>query len=424
MNLEKSLAALQKLATTAAAWMILAAAAIGQTSASFKVLHAFGGPGDGVAPYSGVIFDRYGNLYGETLSGGNTSCPYGCGLVYQLTPEKGVGWVETILYQFTGGNDGYEPNGGLAMDAAGNLYGVAQSGGAYNTGTAFELSPDNGSWREATLYNFCSLPHCADGGVPFHGPILDPQGNLYGTAGDVAYELSLSPSGWTETVLYAFCSQPNCTDGSDPQGLIRDTAGNLYGAAQSGGSADGGVIFTLRPKPGGGWTYHVLYDFTTDGAPDAIDLHDGALYGNTVGCEVSECGTIFDLTASGRKIQANLLYTFTNSANGATPQGNLAFDSAGNLYGATGDGGSGCGVGCGVVFELTPGTGGTWQYQLIHDFDGYDGQLPQYGVIEHGGHLFGTTLGGGAPYYVGVVFEITPQQGPRGWPNLPSPQTR
>lgn len=138
------------------------------------------------------------------------------------------------------------------------------------------------------------------------------------------------------------------------------------------------------------------------------------------------CGTVFDLAANpaGGAPVETVLYRFGPSAQGVFPQGAVVVDRAGNLYGATSSGGSGCGVGCGVVFELTPGTGGTWQYQLIHDFDGYDGQLPQYGVIEHGGHLFGTTLGGGAPYYVGVVFEITPQQGPRGWPNLPSPQTR
>jgi uncharacterized repeat protein (TIGR03803 family) len=122
---------------------------------------------------------------------------------------------------------------------------------------------------------------------------------------------------------------------------------------------------------------------------------------------VSSCGTVFDLAESNRKIRPGLLYTFTNPTDGAAPQGNLAFDSSGNMYGATGQGGSGCGVGCGVVFELTPGNG-TWQYQSLHDFNGSDGQLPQYGVIEHNGHLFGTTLGGGAPYYGGVVFEITP----------------
>jgi len=267
MNLEKSLAALQKLATTAAAWMILAAAAIGQASASFRVLHAFGGPGDGVAPYSGVIFDKHGNLYGETLSGGNPSCTDGCGLVYELSPQKGVGWIETILYEFTGGSDGDEPNGGLAMDASGNLYGVTRFGGTNDRGIAFELSPSDSGWSETVLYDFCSPPSCSDGSEPLFAPVLDGAGNLYGTAGEVVYELSPGSSGWTETVLYTFCSQPGCTDGDSPWGLVRDSAGNLYGPADAGGSSGNGVIFVLRPKSGGGqWRYEVLYNFQGGGA--------------------------------------------------------------------------------------------------------------------------------------------------------------
>jgi hypothetical protein len=291
------------------------------------------------------------------------------------------------------------------MDGGGNLYGVTTFGGANGSGTSFELTRGADGWTEAILHSFCSPPDCSDGYAPGFAPLLDSKGDLYGTAGDTAYELSPGPSGWMETVLYTFCSQPNCADGSDPHTLIRDSAGNFYGPAESGGGADGGVIFTLRSKPSGGWVYHILYEFTHDGAPDAIALHNGALYGNTVGCEVGQCGTIFQIAASGGRIQRNTLYVFANSDDGATPEGNLAFDNAGNMYGAAGFGGAICG--CGVVFELTPGAGGTWQYQLIHDFDDQDGALPQYGVVYHAGRLFGTTLGGGQ-YGVGVVFEITP----------------
>jgi len=92
-----------------------------QTNEPFKVLYSFGAPNDGIGPSSGVIFDKQGNAYGETLGGGNPSCAYGCGLVYELSPRKGGDWVETILYTFKGSPDGYEPNGGLAIDAAGNL---------------------------------------------------------------------------------------------------------------------------------------------------------------------------------------------------------------------------------------------------------------------------------------------------------------
>jgi uncharacterized repeat protein (TIGR03803 family) len=389
---------------------LLARTALAQ-NAPLKVLHSFGSSGegsfgttmDGIGPSSGVIFDKRGNAYGETLGGGANNT----GTVYELTPQKDGSWTETLPYIFgrsASGNPVY-PNGGLAIDTEGNLYGVTRSGGTNNSGTAFELTPGASGWTETTLHSFCSLPNCADGWEPLTAPILDSGGNLYGSAGQVIYELSPIVSGWTETTLYTFCTNPACPTGADPHALIRDAAGNLYGPAESGGVGDGGVIFRLKPEQDGGWTYSALYDFTSDGAPDAIDLHNGALYGNTVGCEASQCGTIFQVTASGGKIQRNLLYVFTNSNEGAISEGNLAFDSAGNMYGATDYGGEICG--CGVVFELAPGTGDAWQYQLIQDLDGQDGIMPQYGVIYHDGHLFGTTLGGGQ-FGVGVVFEITP----------------
>jgi len=414
MSQKKLQVALRGIALAATLYLAVPAVAVAQDAYAFKILHAFGAAGDGIGPYSGVIFDKQGNLYGETLTGGNTSCSYGCGTVYELSPQKDGSWTETILYSFTGAGDGYEPNGGLAMDASGHLYGVTRNGGANNRGTVFELAPGSRGWTETVLYGFCSLPSCADGADPFCGPVLDPAGNLYGTTSGhqgVTYELSPGPSGWTETVLYTLCSQPNCSDGDFPEGLVRDAAGNLYGPAEEGGNTGAGVVFSLRQQPGGGWTYVKLHDFAGNklgDGPTAVTLHEGALYGNTVGCGVTSCGTIYDLTASGRKIQANLLYVFTNTTEGATPDGNLAFDRAGNMFGATGDGGTGCGGGCGVVFEMTPGSGGTWQYQVLHDFDGQDGELPGYGVTTDGrGHLYGTTLGGGAPYYGGVVFEIS-----------------
>jgi len=332
-----------------------------------------------------------------------------------LSPQKGGAWKETILYEFSGGSDGDEPNGGLAIDGAGNLYGVTRFGGANNSGTAFELSQGPSGWTETLLYSFCSLPSCADGGDPLFAPLLDPSGNLYGTDGGypgVAYELSPGLSSWTENVLYTFCSQPNCADGTDPEALVRDSAGNLYGPTESGGSdgyANGaGVVFSLRREPDGGWSYLKLHDFAGNrlGAGSlAITLHGSGLFGDTAGCGTSYCGTLFDLTVIDRKMQANRLYAFANNAEGLSPAGSLAFDSAGNMYGGTSLGGAICG--CGVVFEMTPESGGTWQYQIIHDFDDQDGAAPQYGVVYHGGHLFGTTLGG-RRFIKKIIFDITP----------------
>ena len=101
------------------------------------VLYSFTGGTDGQGPFAGVIFDTIGNLYGTTTSGGE----YGDGTVFTLTPNSGGGWTETVIYNFTGGNDGYEVVGGVTFDGAGNLYGTATQGGASGNGDVYELSP-------------------------------------------------------------------------------------------------------------------------------------------------------------------------------------------------------------------------------------------------------------------------------------------
>ncbi len=120
------------------------------------VLHTFTGPPDGAVSYAALIRDSAGNLYGTTSSGGiATGCDlFGCGIVFELSPS-GSGWTENILYSFTGGADGSDPNGPVTMDAHGNLYGAAFAGGDLNSnnpgctdngtpdgcGTVFKLTP-------------------------------------------------------------------------------------------------------------------------------------------------------------------------------------------------------------------------------------------------------------------------------------------
>jgi uncharacterized repeat protein (TIGR03803 family) len=227
------------------------------------ILHTFGGPpdggGDGAFPYPGVIRDAAGNLYGVTDAGGDC-----CGVVYRID----ITGKETLLYSFTGGSDGGGPFSVLAADAAGNLYGTTKVGGnsecgGYGCGVVFELSPQSkGYWTEATLYTFCSQSDCADGQEPFDGPLVrDAAGNIYGTTyfGGTSHNcggvgcgvvFKLDPSG-NETVLHSFT---NGADGNGPwPGLAMDAAGNLYGVTTFGGdtSCDPpngcGVVFKITP---------------------------------------------------------------------------------------------------------------------------------------------------------------------------------
>ena len=211
------------------------------------VLYNFTGGTDGTYPEFGLIRDSAGNLYGTAFGGGGLSCNagYGCGVVFKLdTTGK-----QTVLYTFTGGTDGGMPSSGLIRDGSGNLYGSAVSGGTYQRGVIFKVTPTG---KETVLHNFTGG---ADGAYPWGGVIRDSAGNLYGTANTggaladcygfgcgVVYKLD--PLG-NLTVLHSFTAG---TDGAYPYaGLVRDTAGNLYGTANYGGSGGAGTVFEITP---------------------------------------------------------------------------------------------------------------------------------------------------------------------------------
>jgi uncharacterized repeat protein (TIGR03803 family) len=203
-----------------------------------SILHSFNANTDGYFPY-GIAIDEQGNLYGTTSEGGSASE----GIVYELT-NKGV---YSILCNFgVGASDGVHPDSALTVDAKGNVYGVTLLGGAFYDGVVFKLTPGS-SWTETTLYNFGANKN--DGSEPWGGLVLDGHGNLYGAtyegglygAGTV---FEISPSR-TETILYSFSG--NSDGGSPSGGLIRDSRGNLYGPAYSGGSNGNGVIYKISP---------------------------------------------------------------------------------------------------------------------------------------------------------------------------------
>jgi uncharacterized repeat protein (TIGR03803 family) len=300
------------------------------------VLYSFTG-GDGSHPRAALIADAAGNLYGTTIRGGANDA----GTLFQLTPSGTL----NVLYSFSGGSDGALPFAGLIADAAGNLYGTTNGGGAGGQGTVFELDP---SGTLTVLYSFTG----GNDASPWAGLIADAAGNLYGTTegGDGPGEVfQLTPSG-TLNVLHDFTGR----DGAVPHGvLIADSAGNLYGTTHNGGTSGYGTVFQLTPSG----ALNVLYSFTggSDGAyPEAGVIADmaGNLYGTTYGGGAAGQGTVFQLTPSGA---LNVLHSFTGGSDGGRPVADLLADAAGNLYGTTSSGGAtaSCPGGCGTVFQLT-----------------------------------------------------------------------
>jgi hypothetical protein len=404
-----------------------------------KVLHTFPSGRQGGNPFGKLIFDSAGNLYGTTVAGGgfNTNCPNGwCGAVFELTPTVGGKWKEIVLHDFTWGKNGSVPLSGLIFDSAGNLYGTTYEGGRGSCqyracGLVFELTPTAaGKWEETVLYAFSGGD---DGGNPYTGLIFDAAGNLYGTTVlggkgglGVVFELMPTSSGtWKEKVLHTFTGG---RDGGQPGGVIFDQAGNLYGDATVRGDLTKcggygcGVVFRLTPTSHGKWKESVLHAFTDgkDGAgPSGSSLifdSAGSLYGATggdaEGCQgLGGCGLVFKLTpTSNGGWKESVLHTFTGGNDGAVSEPTLTLDSAGNVYGTAYYGGSSnCAFGCGVAFKLTPTSNGEWNEIVLHSFTGgNDGGNPGSGLVfDSKGNLYGSTLNGGTDSW-GVIFELTP----------------
>jgi uncharacterized repeat protein (TIGR03803 family) len=314
-----------------------------------EVLHSFLGALDGAQPIGGLIMDSAGNLFGTTVLGGNS----GFGTIFEMVNASGS-YSESVLYSFKGdASDGGLPYSGLVIDASGNLYGTTSLGGTSNGGTVFEMTcsapgnytcPAPGSYSESVLFNFTG----ANGGAssPLTGLVLDPSGNLYGTTQfggastacgtkfgcGTIFELACSTAGShacsapgsyaaLPVILHTFTGLAS-GDGGNPQGLLMDSKGNLFGTTEVGGSSN------------------------------------ACAYG---------CGTVFELLYSSPGNYAeSVLYSFpTFSGDGLVPVVGLTIDSAENLYGTTSSGGyttpsgggvmTACPFGCGTVFEVVPG---------------------------------------------------------------------
>jgi uncharacterized repeat protein (TIGR03803 family) len=396
-----------------------------------KVLYAFRGA-DGSAPVAPLVFDAAGNLYGTTRYGGSGSCSGnfepGCGTVFKLTPSN-HGWTQSVLYSFTGGNDGAYPIAPVILDSAGNLYGTTIFGGTgscYNgtgCGVVFKLSPSDTGWSQTVLYSFTGG---GDGAQPYAGLVRDSEGNLYGTtflggafANGTVFELSPSKGGWAEKVLHSFAGDGK--GGSNPvAGVIFNEKDDLYGTTTNGPYTGGNVFKLTRKKRG--WSEAVLYSFgygSSGYQPNGGVIFDseGHLYGTNTNGDLGGCGggvgcgNVFELAHSTERWKEIVIHSFNNNhGNGGNqPYGGLIFDKEGNLYGTT----SQYGIddfGNGTVFKLTHSGG--WKQTVLYKFTGgSDGANPMAGVVRDGrGNLYGTTMfgGTGCDAGCGVVFEVIP----------------
>ena len=349
------------------------------------------------------------------------------GLLLFLAPDALAASKEKVIYSFQGGIDGAYPVSDLVADAAGNLYGTTSSGGtgtgcSGGCGTVFELVKEKGGWKHEVLHSFAGYPN--DGGYPDR-LIFGSDGNLYGTTAvggtgqycsnntcGTVFELTPTKRGWAEQLLYV-------AEGS-PQSLIFDSSGNLFGVESTGGSdrecypSGCGAIFELVHQVDGTWTENTIYQFTggADGGQPASIAFDAS--GNLVGSNegtgwlrscrgTGGCGAIFELTpGSGGTWNFSLLYQFARGGASGIYPGSLIPDKDSDVTGITRQGGDGFGT----IFRLHSTQKQGWQPTNLYLFLGDpDGAQPIGDLLSSNGHLVGVTLAGGINKS-GTVFDL------------------
>jgi uncharacterized repeat protein (TIGR03803 family) len=377
---------------------------------TFSVLHNFTGGEDGAYPVASVTVGPGGVLYGTASQGGNGGNG-GYGTVFKLR-QVNSSWVFNLLYEFTGGNNGYRPTGGVVIGPNGALYGTTQYGGGPDFGTVYELRPPatfcrsvTCYWSETVLYTFKGP---SDGANPYmENLVFDQAGDIYGTTlgggghnnQGTVFELTSSGGGYTESILHSFGFG---TDGADPfTGVVLDAAGNVYGTTPIGGTGGDGTVYQLLSS--NQWAENILVNF--DGANGVNPIGSlvidtsGNFYGTTLTGGQNGGGVVFKLAPSNGGWNYSMLYSFS-SAKSCQSYGGLAVDEAGNLFGQC----------AGWVFELTNCSNACIIVDL-HDFSGNDGDVGVSSpVLDADGNLYGTTefggTGSGCGEGCGVVWEI------------------
>jgi uncharacterized repeat protein (TIGR03803 family) len=271
-------------------------------------------------------------------------------------------WSQSVIHAFTGGNDGSGPGSPVAIDNHGNVYGTTPTGGSKSNGVVYEIKP-------------------------------------------------ASNRGWNFAVIHAFTGGNDGLGGSASRFLV-DGAGNLYNVSTVGGAKGFGNVYELSPNSGK-WTFTTLYSFQDQ--PDGASPYGGVifdqagnLYGTTYYAGANDLGTVYKLTRNQGSWSETVLYSFKGGSDGNSPISTLAADAQGNLYGTTSDGGAAA-CGCGTIFRLSHGSGGTWAESVAYRFPG----SPKPGFAYNGmvsdskGSFYGTTVHGGVTND-GAIYKFTP----------------
>jgi uncharacterized repeat protein (TIGR03803 family) len=333
----------------------------------------------------------------------------------------------TSIHNFSAGNDGSNPYGGVIVGPGGVLYGTTHNGGSPpvgeypcfyplpqgGCGTVFSLTPpavSGGVWTETVW----ALPR-HEWAQPTSGVILSPNGALYGVASSVVFELYPSA---TRGITAIASGLPIIQKPQAP--LVLGAGGVLYGTSWGGGTAydTAGDVFSVTPPTTGqgALTVTPLYIFGACCAPvfqpkGIVVGTGGVLYGTTSYGGAYGDGIVYSLTpptSSGGSWSFATLYNFAGATDGANPYAGLVIGANGILYGTTQNGGASHN---GTVFSLTPPSvsGGVWTEAVLYSFTGGSGGANPVAdlTIGRGGVLFGTTEYGDASND-GTVFSLTP----------------
>ena len=320
-------------------------AAIAAPKVRFKVIHEFHET-DGVTSMVGPLVKGIdGRLYGVLSDGGQ----YDQGVLFSITPQGNF----KLLYSFTGGLDGAQPNT-LFRDPDGHLYGATAFGGADpDSGVLFSVGADG---TPTVAYNFMG----SDGGQIQPSHVQFKQGSFYGTT---------SISGNGSGTVYRF-TPPSTVETLHEFGVFNPEQFSPYFGLSKADGVFYGTTYTISSVP-----------------------------------NFSLFGTVFRITDAG---ELSVLYTFTGGADGSRPVGPPVRAADGNFYGVTSEGGE---FGCGTIYRIDA----TGAFTLVHAFTGGDRDAPDgggclpFGTLVKGkdGRLYGSTWRGGNEFGLGLIFRLS-----------------